>query len=166
MKGDCEGCKKPATVHLTEISNGKQIEKHYCESCPKLQNEQIVAKPHMPINQLLENFVLAHAPGAKDQAGACESCSITWADFKQAGLLGCENDYVMFEKELQPIIQRAHEGATHHIGKVPTRKAAGQLAKGKRPDVSRLRKQLADAIEREDYELAAKLRDQIKQAGA
>ncbi|MFT3788630.1 MAG: UvrB/UvrC motif-containing protein [Tepidisphaeraceae bacterium] len=163
MKGDCEGCKKPATVHLTEISGGKKIEKHYCETCPKLQGEQVVAKPHQPINELLTNFVLAHSGIGQEQTAACESCGITWAEFKQAGLLGCENDYQLFEKELTPIIQRAHEGATHHTGKVPTRRAGGTLAKSKRPDLSRLRKQLADAVEREDYELAAKLRDQIKQ---
>lgn len=165
MKGDCEGCKKQATIHLTEISAGKKVEKHYCENCPKLQGEQIAAKPHTPINELLTNFVLAQQGAGKEQSTACESCGITWADFKQSGLLGCENDYAMFEKELTPIIQRAHEGATHHTGKVPTRRAGGTLtAPKKRIDLSRLRKQLAEAVEREDYELAAKVRDEIKKA--
>ena len=63
------------------------------------------------------------------------------------------------------MIQRAHEGATHHIGKVPTRKGAvGVPAKRRTVDVERLKKDLARAVEAEDYERAAKLRDQIRAA--
>ncbi len=165
MKGDCEGCKKTATVHLTEISGGKKVEKHYCESCPKLTGEAITpAKQHTPINELLTNFVLAHSGATKESATACESCGLAWADFKTAGLLGCEHDYTAFDRELTPIIQRAHEGATHHVGKVPTRKAGGQIVTKKRANLSNLRKELSKAIEQEDYERAARIRDQIKTA--
>lgn len=168
MKGDCEGCKKQATQHITEISGGKPVEKHYCETCPKLGGEGIAAKGHTPINELLNNFVLAHSGAPKEATGACESCGITWPEFKQAGLLGCENDYSLFEKELTPIIQRAHEGATHHTGKVPARRAAasGTLVAKKRGTLARLRKELAAAVEAEDYERAAKVRDEIRSAEA
>lgn len=167
-KGDCDGCKKPATVHLTEISGGKKIEKHYCETCPKLTGEAISQKGHTPINELLNNFVLAHSgTQAKETAVVCASCSMTWADFKTAGLLGCENDYAVFEKELTSIIQRAHEGATHHVGKVPARRASGGTIVARRRNVlSKLRKDLAGAIEKEDYERAAAIRDQIRAAEA
>lgn len=169
-KGDCEGCKKNATNHITEISAGKSVEKHYCDSCPKLSGEAMGgAKGHTPINELLNNFVLAHsgAGAAKESAAACESCGITWAEFKQSGLLGCENDYTVFEKDLATIIQRAHEGATHHLGKVPTRRAGGSITTSrKRNTLAKLRKDLAAAIEQEDYERAASLRDQIRAADA
>jgi protein arginine kinase activator len=165
MKGDCEGCKKPATVHLTEISGGKKVEKHYCESCPKLTGESISpANQHTPINELLTNFVLAHSGGTKEQVENCPSCGLGWADFKQGGLLGCEHDYVTFERDLTPIIQRAHESNTHHVGKVPARRADGQIVAKKRQDLSKLRKDLQRAIDSEDYEKAAQLRDQIKNA--
>jgi protein arginine kinase activator len=163
MKGDCEGCKKPATVHLTEISGGKKVEKHYCESCPKLTGESIAAgTAHTPINELLTNFVKAHQGTTKETAAQCEHCGMTWADFKQGGLLGCEHDYTVFERELTAIIQRAHEGGTHHTGKVPARRADGQIVAKKRNDLSRLRKELQRAIDGEDYEKAARIRDQIK----
>lgn len=169
-KGDCEGCKKPATNHITEIAGGKSVEKHYCDSCPKLSGEAMGgAKAHTPINELLNNFVLAHSGGttSKEAAAVCESCGITWAEFKQSGLLGCENDYSVFEKELATIIQRAHEGATHHLGKVPTRRAGGSITTSKkRNTLAKLRKDLAAAIEQEDYERAASLRDQIRAADA
>lgn len=165
-KGDCEGCKKQATVHLTEISNGKKVEKHYCENCPKLIGEPVGEKSHLPINQLLTNFVLQHSAGPKDATAVCEGCGQTWAEFKQSGLLGCENDYNVFERELSPIIQRAQEGAQHHVGKVPARRAAaaGAIVPKKKIDVAKLKRDLSKAVEAEDYERAAKIRDQIRQA--
>jgi protein arginine kinase activator len=95
---------------------------------------------------------------------ACENCGITWAEFRQSGLFGCANDYVAFEKDLTPLLQRAHEGATHHVGKVPTRRGGTGVPMKRQIDLTKLRKELAKAVEAEDYERAAKLRDQIRQA--
>ena len=166
----CDNCNnKQATVHLTEIKNGKKIEKHLCEQCAA-QSEglpQAAVKGHTPINELLTNFVMAHAGLQKEMGTACDQCKITWAEFRQHGLFGCEKDYDIFEKDLSPLLQRAHEGATHHTGKVPTRAGAtgaAQRPKKKMVDVGRLRKELQRAVETEDYERAAKIRDQIRQA--
>ncbi len=160
----CDNCNKTATVHLTEIKSGKKIEKHLCEQCAA-QNEGLPVKSHMPINELLTNFVMAHSGMAKEVGSGCETCGITWAEFRQGGLLGCAQDYQAFEKDLTPLLQRAHEGATHHVGKVPTRKGgAGGVPVKRQVDAGKLRKELAKAVEAEDYERAAKLRDQIRQA--
>ena len=159
----CDNCTKPATVHLTEIKNGKKIEKHLCEQCAA-QNEGLPVKSHTPINELLTNFVLAHSGLQKESGSACESCGISWAEFRQSGLFGCPNDYNIFEKDLTPLLQRAHEGATHHVGKVPTRRGGTGVPMKKQLDVAKLRKELGKAVESEDYERAAKLRDQIKDA--
>lgn len=159
----CENCNRPATVHLTEIHNGKKIEKHLCENCAA-QNEGLPVKSHTPINELLTNFVMAHSGMQKEQGAACANCGITWAEFRQNGLLGCEQDYQAFEKDLSPLIQRAHEGGTHHQGKVPTRRGSTGVPAKRGADLGRLRKELQRAIEIEDYEKAAKLRDQIRQA--
>jgi protein arginine kinase activator len=157
----CDNCNNQATVHLTEIKGGKKIEKHLCEQCAA-QTETHLVKPHMPINELLTNFVLAHSGLAKEQALTCEQCGVNWNEFKQGGLLGCEHDYELFEKELTPLLQRAHEGMTHHRGKTPVRRSGG--GQKKQVDLAKLRKELARAVEGEDYERAAKIRDQIKQA--
>ena len=160
----CDNCNKPATVHLTEIRNGKKIEKHLCEQCAA-QSEGLPVKSHTPINELLTNFVMAHSGLQKGQQEAtCEGCGITWHEFRQGGLFGCSNDYTIFEKDLTPLLQRAHEGATHHVGKVPARRGGTGVPMKRQIDVSKLRKELAKAVEAEDYERAAKLRDQIKQA--
>ncbi|HLL87849.1 MAG TPA: UvrB/UvrC motif-containing protein [Tepidisphaeraceae bacterium] len=163
----CDNCNKQATVHLTEIKNGKKIEKHLCEQCAA-QNEGLPVKSHTPINELLTNFVLAHSGLQKEtqQGSQCEHCSITWAEFRQSGLLGCEHDYAVFEKDLTPLLQRAHEGATHHVGKVPARRGETGVPMKKAVDLTKLRKELQRAVEAEDYEKAAKLRDAIRQAEA
>jgi protein arginine kinase activator len=89
---------------------------------------------------------------------------MAWSEFTQSGLLGCEHDYSAFDKDLTPLLQRAHEGATHHLGKVPTRRGGTSVPVKRQLDVARLRKELNRAIEGEDYERAAKLRDQIREA--
>jgi protein arginine kinase activator len=159
----CDNCNKTATVHLTEIKGGKKIEKHLCEQCAA-QNEGLPVKSHMPINELLTNFVMAHSGLQKETGSGCENCGITWAEFRQNGLLGCANDYSVFEKDLTPLLQRAHDNATHHLGKVPARRGGTGVPVKRQVDLSRLRKDLQRAVEAEDYERAAKLRDQIRTA--
>ena len=165
MNTKCDNCnKQPATVHLTEIKNGKKIEKHLCEQCAA-QNEGLPVKSHTPINELLTNFVMAHSGLQKEAVGgACDNCGITWAEFRKGGLLGCEQDYTLFEKELTPLLQRAHEGATHHLGKVPARAGGSGVPIKQQIDIAKLRKDLARSVEAEDYERAAKIRDQIRVA--
>lgn len=101
----CDNCNKAATVHLTEIKSGQKIEKHLCEHCAA-QNEGVPGKGHMPINELLTNFVMAHSGLQKETTAACEQCGINWGEFRQSGLLGCANDYQLFEKDLTPLLQR------------------------------------------------------------
>lgn len=161
----CERCNKPATVHLTEISGGKRVEKHLCDACA--QEEGYVQQTHVPINELLNQFLKAHAAVGESTATRCPECGMTWQEFKDTGLLGCTKDYELFENHLSGVIERAQGGATHHVGKVP---AAGGAKEEKQEDavklrqaeLARLRKELARAVEDESYELAAKLRDQIK----
>ena len=163
----CSHCSKPKTVHVTEIKAGQKVEKHLCKDCP-LVNEGMgsAGKSHQPLNELLSNFVLSQGSGGKgqQQAKACDLCGMTWSKFKQGGLLGCENDYSVFEEELTGLLKRAHEGATHHTGKVPARRGGEGTVRKRKPSVTRLRKELERAVEAEDYESAAKLRDQIANA--
>lgn len=160
----CDNCNKQATVHLTEIHAGKQVKKDLCEQCAA-KLEGLAGNEHMPINELLTSFVLAHSGIAKEsQPSSCEQCGITWAEFRQNGMLGCANDYDLFAKDLTPLIARAHEGATHHVGKVPARHGDAQALQKQQVDLTQLRKELQRAVEAEDYERAAQLRDQIRTA--
>ena len=68
----CDNCNKNATVHLTEIKGGKKIEKHLCEQCAA-QNDVLPVKSHMPINELLTNFVMAHSGLQKETTSRMRS---------------------------------------------------------------------------------------------
>ncbi len=168
MKTKCDKCDKPATIHLTEIINGQKIEKHLCEDCAEA--EGITIKANIPISQLLEDFVL-QTVGQDESEGeshsttpmTCDVCGLSFAEFREKGLLGCPNDYEAFSEQLLPMIARAQDGSTQHVGKTPRR--AGD-AQQKQMTVLRLRSQLKHAIASEQYERAAQLRDQIKQLDA
>ena len=158
MKQDCDNCGKPATVHLTEITDGQKIEKHFCEDCAS--EEGITVKASLPISQLLEDFVMQSSPRDESAESACEVCGLTFSEFRQRGVLGCPNDYDAFDAALQPLLKRAQDGASEHIGKAPS--GAGTTQK-KHNAILRLRAQLKVAIASEDYEQAAELRDRIKE---
>ncbi len=160
----CQRCgKNAATIHLTDIlkPGGERRERHLCEECAI--DEGVTAKAHTPINELLTNFLMVQA-GAQELAQlSCDQCGMTFVEFRNRGLLGCPNDYVVFAKALGPLIERAHEGGTQHVGKIPSR-FGGTMKQ--QQELAKLRQELNAAIEREDYEEAAKLRDRIRSTEA
>lgn len=162
MKKQCDRCdSRPATVHLTEIVNGEKIEKHLCEHCAS--EEGITIKANVPISQLLEDFILQSSePGEEGEPEElrCDVCGLTFSEFRKAGQLGCPNDYDVFAPRLEPLLERAHDGAGQHIGKVPQR--AGNAQK-RQTEILRLRGELRSAVAREEYERAVELRDRIKE---
>jgi protein arginine kinase activator len=158
MKYKCDNCDKAATIHLTEIVDGAKIEKHLCEDCAV--SEGITVKSNVPISQLLESFILQSSSEDEEPSEQCDVCGTTFGEFRTRGLLGCPHDYDAFEKSLAPLLERAHEGARQHIGKVPHRASDGQK---KQNAMLRLRSELKGAVAAEDYERAAALRDQIKE---
>ena len=158
----CQICNEnDATIHLTEITNGKRAEMHICEQCAAEQG--LAVKSSIPVNELLSSL-LAVQPADDEvddfskQPASCPHCDITLEQFRKEGVLGCPNDYDVFEKSLMPLIERAHDGRTTHCGKLPSR--APKDTK-KHVKLSNLREQLDSAVQREDYEKAAKLRDKI-----
>ncbi|NLW87419.1 MAG: hypothetical protein GXY38_11145 [Planctomycetes bacterium] len=158
MKFKCDKCGKPASIYLTEIENGQKIQKHLCEECAAADG--ITIKPNVPISQLLEDFILHSARGQHLADLKCDICGLTFKEFRQQGLLGCPNDYDAFAPALEPLMQRAQERATAHVGKMP-KGADDQQAKHN--TILRLRAQLNAAVREEDYEQAAMLRDKIKE---
>ena len=159
----CERCGKPATVHSTEISGGKATEHHLCDQCA--QEAGLVSQTHVPINDLLNQFLKAHAQMSDKETVRCPDCGMSWQEFKDTGLLGCLKDYALFESHLSGVIERAQNGGTHHTGKNPPAQGPARTddaVKLRQAELQRLRRELARAVEDESYEVAAKLRDQIK----
>ncbi|MBI9016418.1 MAG: UvrB/UvrC motif-containing protein [Phycisphaerae bacterium] len=154
----CQLCKKQATVHLTEIINGLKIEKHLCEHCAR--KEGITITTNMPVKELLSDLVNSQQQAQQVSQLSCDDCGMTFGQFRKGGLLGCPNDYQVFKEPLLKLIQKAHEGAAKHVGRVPHVNSSNIV-----PDqlkIMRLRRELEQSIEHEDYEAAAKIRDQIE----
>jgi protein arginine kinase activator len=157
----CDQCEKRATHHSVEIIKGQKIEKHLCDEHAAAAGLAVTKAVPAPINELLSNFVKLHSGAAAAGGEAkCENCGLTFAEFRDSSLLGCPQCYSAFEGQLAPLLERAHEGASHHVGKTPNRAGAGQQ---KQQALLRLRKRLSDAVAAEDYEQAAKLRDQVRE---
>jgi protein arginine kinase activator len=158
MQIKCDKCDKQATIHLTDIVDGKKNEVHLCEDCAA--SEGLTVKASIPLSQLLEEFVLQKSSAPEQADPKCDVCGMTFSQFRQKGLLGCPNDYDAFAPMIEPLLERAHGAQTQHVGKAPAKAGTSQQ---KQNAVLRLRGALRAAIAAEDYERAAALRDQIKE---
>jgi protein arginine kinase activator len=179
----CEQCDSEATVHELRVVNGKRAERHLCEKCARGQGIAIQTGLSVPeiIEKMLEQTTAGQAekpaaPRKTGQAATCPECGTTYTEFRQSGLLGCQTCYSSFEGQLGPLLERAHQGGTHHAGKLPKRALAGTKvrAPGKKAQsvlggpeqragrMSALRKQLDEAVRAEQYERAATIRDELR----
>jgi protein arginine kinase activator len=159
----CCICKeKEASVHLTQIAGDKMQKVDLCEECAKTKGV------NDPTGFSLADLLLGLGASQEIEQAAggaeikCPRCGFTQADFKKAGRLGCPDCYQTFGEALESLLKTMHKG-TRHVGKAPealrkTRDASDQL--------KTLEKKLKKAIESEDFEAAAALRDEIKQASS
>jgi len=158
----CDVCKKnQATVHLTEIIDEQMNELHLCEECARQKSAQM--ETQFGLSDLLAGMAEFEHPSEEKEsvvAVKCPSCGLTYADFKKIGRLGCGQCYNAFKKYLAPLLKRIH-GSAQHMGKIPCK--PGRACK-KKPETQDLRLKLQKAIEKEDFEEAAKLRDKIKES--
>ena len=162
----CDICgKKQATVHLTEIIDDKMTELHLCEECAQKKGAQM--ESHFGLADLLAG--LADLSGGqftkakKETRIKCPRCGLTYEDFKKVGRLGCGECYSAFREALLPLLKRIH-GSTQHYGKSPVKKSVKthKISKVK-TNLQDLKERLQRAIELEEFEEAAKLRDKIRE---
>lgn len=87
----------------------------------------------------------------------CSTCNTSFKEYKKTGKLGCSECYKAFEDELDPRIKSIY-GFSEHVGKYPKNKAKNNSSIER---IRELKEQLNTAIKNEEYEDAAKLRDEI-----
>jgi protein arginine kinase activator len=182
----CDICGEEATVHELRVVGGKKVEKHLCENCARKQG--IATSPAVSVPELIEKYLAAASKPAESaplarSPSTCPTCSTTYLEFRQSGLLGCQDCYRAFEVQLGPLLERAHESGTHHVGKLPRRALTGAAKSRPGPErgvdsrgiesilggpaevagrLATLRRQLEEAVGAEQYERAAHIRDQIR----
>ena len=134
-----------------------------CQACA--QKQGLAVQTQIPLNELLSTLlsVQPEAGETEDKTPpeekACPHCGMTLRRFSKETLLGCPKDYEVFEKNLLPLIQRTHNGRADHCGKVPASVGPDQE---KEIRLSALQRQLDKAVRSEEYETAARLRDEIR----
>lgn len=162
----CEECRKnKAVVFLKLAVNNKVRELHLCPAC--------AAKKGMGFGLETGAFNISEIVGNmsgyfKDflpqerKTLRCRACGLKYSEFKERGLLGCPDCYSSFEPQLTELMDRIH-GASQHCGRGY---AGGPAPKLSRDETARrldeLRKALREAVEKEDFETAARLRDAMR----
>ena len=159
----CEKChQKQATVHMQQFVNGTKTEVHLCQDCSTQIDAPISIEALF--NGLLGSFLTmandkqsSHKP--KVSYAPCHTCGMTYESFKSGGgKLGCADCYRVFSRELESILKNV-QASTRHEGKYPQKSGQGLFQKR---EVERLRELMLKAIENENFEEAARLRDEIK----
>ncbi|MGE5577292.1 MAG: UvrB/UvrC motif-containing protein [Syntrophothermus sp.] len=169
----CDRCqKRPATFYLTRVVNGVKTEMRLCQECAAetgqlgLLSDQLhfMTAPQFTFQNFLAGL-LDYGPDFEQEAevpaqgGAhCHNCGMTPNTFRETGLFGCSECYTDFDRSLDDLLRKI-QGSTQHTGKVPLR--AGGTVKTQK-QIDSLRKELQEAIQHEQYERAAALRDQIR----
>ncbi len=167
----CDNCgEREAAIHLTQIVNNSVTTLHLCEPCAAekgVETGASVAK--FPLGDFLASL---GKTGGGEQAEAvpdvaCAFCGGTLKDFRETGRLGCAQCYSTFEPHLRDLLRRLH-GSSQHAGEkyAAQEPAAGTVeeraATASAREVGELKEQLRRAVESENFELAAELRDKLK----
>lgn len=160
----CQECQREnASVHITKIINGQKTELHLCRRCARAHDElDFSFEPQFSLHNLLGSLIGESMLGSREAMGKakvqCSSCDLTFAQFSQIGRLGCSDCFSAFNEQLAPVLRRIH-GSVSHTGKVPRR---SQKAVRFARELERLREEMQQAVQKEDFEEAARLRDRVK----
>ena len=153
----CDLCKNNnAIIHYAEVIGGKVKKLHICEECAK--NKGIGVQVPFSIGELLSGLTQKELVSEGVEKATCPLCGMTFSKFKETGRLGCNKCYEVFEDSLISLLSNIHR-STRHVGKVPKRetKVMNVIVK-----IRDLESKLRNAVENEEYELAAQLRDQMR----
>ncbi|MCK4404496.1 MAG: UvrB/UvrC motif-containing protein [candidate division Zixibacteria bacterium] len=162
----CQDCgKREATVHLTQVINNKKVELKLCQECAEKRGfrNPLEGVP-FPLAEFLASMLsqTQREKPSKEPEAVCSACGMSFSDFSKTGRLGCGNCYLTFRSQLNDLLRKVH-GSTQHRGKFPhtTRDVMKPLW-----EETKLHEELRKAIQEEDFERAAQIRDRIKALAA
>jgi protein arginine kinase activator len=156
----CDQCgERDAVVHLTQIIENAVSQLHLCEKCAAERGvETHTTLPKHPLGEFLQAVQQQIVAPTADSL-KCQFCGMTLHDFRQTGRWGCSRCYVTFEQSMRELLRRVH-GSSRHTGTHYRAPQDAQVAHTS--ELGELREKLRRAIEQEQFELAAELRDRIR----
>lgn len=161
----CDQCKsRKAHVHVVQTVKGKTIERYLCDVCAvEFQAEE--SPFSFSVHEFLKGIYYDHHQiGEQDRdkpLKKCPGCGQTYGDYQRSGLFGCPECYRAFRLVLVPLTKRI-QGNVQHVGKIPIKLERVHRFQRKK---QLLQSALKDAVQKEAYEKAAELRDQIDLLG-
>lgn len=162
----CENCNKnEATVHLTQIKGDEKVQLNLCKECARKKGfGNPLDDVPFPLAEFLAGMV---EEGITDASGQvveleCSGCGMKFVEFSRIGRFGCGQCYKAFEKPLEDLLRRIH-GSTIHRGRTP--RATGETMAPLAAEL-KLKEELRQAIEDENFEEAAVLRDRLRSLAA
>jgi len=157
----CESCgKRTAKIQFTEVVGNNMVTMNLCLECAEKKGIEVKAALNSGLGDLVAEVWDATALTEADKVGSvnCAACGFAYSDFKSVGRFGCPECYRSFEPQLVVLLRKIH-GDTRHQGKVPGEIGPQGLIRKQLMD---LREELARAVQAEDYERAAGIRDRIR----
>jgi protein arginine kinase activator len=159
----CEDCRKQeATIHFTQVVNKQKVVLNLCAPCAKRRGFSNPLKNiPFPLADFLTTMVTESATNVDGQLTelTCPVCKLSYDTFAKTGRLGCGNCFEVFRQPLADLLRKIH-GSNLHRGK---RLRGGATVMEPLKEEARLKDELRRAIESEDFERAAQLRDMIKE---
>lgn len=161
----CQDCgKSDATITLKQIINNEKIELSLCRECAAKRGfHSPLDNIPFPLANFLAEMLDKDKPERDGKAVAapdlvCRRCGLSFEEFSRLGRFGCGQCYKEFRDRLQGLLRKIH-GSSLHRGKLPPMLSedATQIK-----EQERLEEELQRAIESEDFERAADLRDKLK----
>ncbi len=155
----CQKCGKyEATTHITEIINGAKNETYLCQYCGEEYHQSNGF--HSIFKNNFDSFFddFWKSPAAISPpvvtANSCPTCKTAISDIQNRGRLGCSECYRTFADFLLRPLRNIH-GSNTYVGKIPKKS-------GKTNEIEQLKSELSRAVESQNFEKAAELRDKIK----
>jgi protein arginine kinase activator len=163
----CDDCKKrEATIQLTQIINNEKLTLNLCQKCADKRgfHSPFEGVP-FPLAEFLSSMISPPGSGKEKKSLAkaekearCPVCKLSFSDFAQRGRLGCGSCYKVFRIQLKDLLRKIH-GSDRHRGKIPNLPGVEmEYLKKER----RLQEELKKAVDDENFEMAAQIRDKIK----
>jgi protein arginine kinase activator len=158
----CQDCKKrEATVHFTQIINNEKVAMSLCKECAAKRGfHSPLESMSFPLSDFLQGIFKQQFSEKTEDIPAikCTRCGLSFEEFIRQGRFGCGECYNAFRSRLEPIMRKIH-GSSLHKGKLPASSKDEPLPI---KEEERLEAELKKAIEAEDFERAADLRDKLK----
>lgn len=161
---ECQNCgDEEAVIHLTQIVDNEMKTLHLCEQCAAEKGLETSTIPqNFPLTDFLAKMGPEERTPSEERASQpCSFCGLTFTEFKETGRLGCPHCWSAFEGHLRGLLRRIH-GGSQHLGKVYLSPDPSISEREKRLEA--LRRKLQRAVDLEDFERAAELRDEIHAA--